>query len=151
MFLFGPGCASEPIDGPSGPADEAVLGECALDECAAGCTDVEQAFACCVSAHGRGGLYWPATDALASGCAGSTCNEDLYLSEESAVCVAQAKGLSPGTGTCTATFGFLGKRAIWTVMNRTSAADAGYSGQMAQLDAISGEVIGGVLWEVDAR
>ena len=72
------------------------LGECPVDACADSGEDTGGAVACCIDAHGRGLTDGDDQAALARGCQGDACDPALYLSDATAVCVAQFCGLMPG-------------------------------------------------------
>ncbi len=116
--------------------------ECPVDECASSC-DESAGVACCIAAHGRG-LDKPATAALAAGCEGAACDARQYLSDATAVCIAQVYGLSPGIGACSADLqGCCGAEYEWQVDNTTrgSCGDSsvGFAdGDVVWIDAITG-------------
>jgi hypothetical protein len=132
-----------------GPAHTATAEGCPIDPCVAECTSKAAAIACCVDAHGRG-LEGQSLDRLAYDCVGEACDPDRYLSEDAAICVAEAHGMESGIGACGSMF----MSRTWTVINQTwdGCPDSPQArGQAVHIDGVTGELIdtGVVVADVD--
>lgn len=136
--------ASPDSAGPEECGPEAEWQEqCFVDECAAACSTVASGTGCCIEAHGRG-LDGDDVDRLLAACSGDDCDPSLYISAETALCIAQVNGLEPGVGWCGGYFDFVGGGA-WYMRNTTYDGcpdDTSMRGDGYQIDARTGVVIG---------
>lgn len=131
-------CVRGPED-ECGPSDTGV-GGCPIDECAADCISVDAGVDCCLAMHGRG-LTGHASETLEATCVGGECDSSQYISEETALCVAQVNGLSSGIGECYSGFHMENGTPQWFVSNTLSGNCVSGYGKLLVLDAVSADVV----------
>jgi hypothetical protein len=148
MLLLWSCAASQPESGHDtagscGPQSLVEQG-CPIDTCALECSSVATGMSRCLDTYRRGNFDAYNLDRLTSGCSGTDCDPDQYLSPEASLCIAQVHGLESGIRVCGSTFEFTGSDARWTNWNTVvygctdgrEVADVGYG--VIQIDARTG-------------
>lgn len=127
---------------------EAEAGTCPIDDCVEAGSE-ESGIACCLERYGYG-LDEDNTARLMETCVGDACNQELYVSDATALCIAQVYGLGSGLGSCSTGFVTVeaeGTTYNWWVENVHSYVCAGRpesgeeSGDLIILDALDGTLL----------
>lgn len=125
------GCASEKASSsatcgiPTSTNDECPVLTCAVQD---ECSSIEAATDCCIETFGYG-LEGRDLDNLTEDCDGEDCDPASYISEQAAICIAQAHGLEAGVGWCGGAFVNSNPDFSWFVINtveETECSEDGY-------------------------